>query len=155
VRRLALALGVLVASAALADGPEPAPAPPPAMLDALFPGGRTSQALADLAARATLAPSEDFRAVEVARDAASSHHVVAIRHAETLHRHDRHDLLVVMLRGHGSTRLGAETRPVGEGSILYVPRGTAHAFSNAAAEPAVAYAVYFPPFDGADRVPAD
>jgi len=156
--RLALVLCAFVAASAWADGPEQAmapAAPPPAMLDALFPAGRTSEALAALAGRAPLAPGEDFRAVEIARDAASSHHVVAIRRAETPHRHDRHDLLVVMLRGHGTMRLGAETRPVGEGSILYVPRGTPHAFTNAAAEPAVAYAVYFPPFDGADRAGVD
>ena len=49
-------------------------------------------------------------------------------------------------------RLGNEERPVGEGSILYVPRGTVHAFRNAAEQPAVAYAVYAPAFDGQDRV---
>jgi mannose-6-phosphate isomerase-like protein (cupin superfamily) len=51
-------------------------------------------------------------------------------------------------------RLGADERPVGEGSILYVPRGTVHAFRNATAEPALAYAVYAPAFDGKDRAPA-
>jgi mannose-6-phosphate isomerase-like protein (cupin superfamily) len=59
-----------------------------------------------------------------------------------------------MLRGHGRMRLGAEQRAVGEGSILWVPRGSVHAFSNESAEPAVAYAVYFPAFDGRDRVDA-
>jgi mannose-6-phosphate isomerase-like protein (cupin superfamily) len=41
---------------------------------------------------------------------------------------------------------------VGEGSILYVPRGAVHAFRNDAPEPAIAYAVYLPAFDGQDRV---
>jgi mannose-6-phosphate isomerase-like protein (cupin superfamily) len=41
---------------------------------------------------------------------------------------------------------------VGEGSILYVPRGSVHAFRNQASEPAVAYALYAPAFDGRDRV---
>ena len=90
--------------------------------------------------------------VELARDAGTSQHVVAIRGAETPHRHDQHDLLVVMLRGHGRMRIGAEERPVGEGSILYVPRGTVHAFRNESPEPAVAFAVYLPAFDGKDRV---
>ena len=58
----------------------------------------------------------------------------------------------VVLRGHGRMRLGAEQRPVGEGSILYVPRGAVHAFHNDSPEPAVAYAVYVPAFDGRDRV---
>ncbi|MBK7975297.1 MAG: cupin domain-containing protein [Deltaproteobacteria bacterium] len=71
-----------------------------------------------------------FKVVEVGRDAASSHHVVAIRDPEALHRHDTHDLFVVTLRGHGTMRIGGETRPVGEGSVLYVPRATVHAFTN-------------------------
>ena len=125
---------------------------PPAVLDALFPSGRETLPLAALADRVKLAPGEDFRVIELARDAETSHHLVAIRGAEIPHRHDRHDLLVVMLRGHGHMRVGAEQRPVGEGSILYVPRGAVHAFRNDSPEPAVAYAVYVPAFDGRDRV---
>jgi mannose-6-phosphate isomerase-like protein (cupin superfamily) len=60
-----------------------------------------------------------------------------------------------MLRGHGAMRLGADERAVGEGSILYVPRGTPHAFRNASPDPAAAYAVYAPAFDGTDRVPVE
>ena len=125
------------------------------VLDALTPGGRLAVPLAALAERATLEPGQEFRVVEVSRDAGSSHHVVAIRTGEQPHRHDRHDLLVIMLDGHGTWRLGDETRPVGEGSILYAPRGTVHAFVNESGSPAKAYAVYFPPFDGKDRVAAD
>jgi len=126
----------------------------PAMLDALYPTGRTTVALAQLAARITLAPDETQRVIELARDAGTSQHLVAIRTQEVPHRHDRHDLLVVMLRGHGRMRIGADEQPVGEGSILYVPRGSVHAFRNEAAEPAVAFAVYVPAFDGKDRVTA-
>jgi len=124
----------------------------PAVLDALFPSGRETVPLAALAERVTLAPGEDFRVTLLARDTQTSQHLVAIRRAEIPHRHDRHALLVVMLRGHGRMRLGAEERPVGEGSILYVPQGTVHAFRNESPEPAVAYAVYLPAFDGRDRV---
>jgi mannose-6-phosphate isomerase-like protein (cupin superfamily) len=143
----ALAVLAAAAGAALAE----APAPPP-VLDAVFPDGRQTLAFEVLAARAALGPGEDLRVEELARDPATSHHVVAIRDRETPHRHDRHDLLVVMIEGHGFMRLGDEERPVGQGSILYVPRGTLHAFRNAGTEPAVAYAVYLPAFDGRDRV---
>jgi mannose-6-phosphate isomerase-like protein (cupin superfamily) len=51
-------------------------------------------------------------------------------------------------------RLRDEARPVGPGAILYVPRGTVHAFRNESREPAAAYAIYLPPFDGKDRIPA-
>ena len=128
-----------------------APAPPP-VLDAVFPAGRQTLSFEQLAARAALGPGEGLRVEELARDAATSHHVVALRDRETPHRHERHDLLVVMVEGHGFMRLGDEERPVGEGSILYVPRGTLHAFRNAGGAPAVAYAVYLPAFDGVDRV---
>ena len=112
-------------------------------------------ALAELATRAPLAEGEDFRAVEVGRDAATSHHVVSIRTREVPHRHDRHDLLVVLLSGHGTMQLGDDVRAIGEGSILYIPRGTPHTFENHSAEPAAAYAVYSPAFDGSDRVPIE
>jgi mannose-6-phosphate isomerase-like protein (cupin superfamily) len=124
---------------------------PPAVLDAGFPGGRRTEALASLAASRPLAPDEDFRIAEIGRDAHSSHHLVWIRDREQPHRHERHDLWVVILRGHGGMRLGDEEREVGPGSILYVPRGAAHAFRNASNEVAVAYAVYAPAFDGRDR----
>jgi mannose-6-phosphate isomerase-like protein (cupin superfamily) len=108
--------------------------------------------IADLAARVPLAPGEEFRVVELGRDTGTSQHLVAIRTAEVPHRHDRHDLFVVMVRGSGTWRMGDETLPVGQGSLLYVPRGTVHAFTNESRTPAVAYAVYTPPFDGSDRV---
>ena len=122
------------------------------VLDALWPGGRTTVELAELAARAPLAAGEDFRAVEVARDGATSHHVVSIRHEEVPHRHDHHDLLVVLLKGYGTMRLGDDVRAIGEHSVLYIPRGTLHTFANHSHEPAVAFAVYLPAFDGKDRV---
>jgi mannose-6-phosphate isomerase-like protein (cupin superfamily) len=142
-----LAGGVLVACAA-SDGGDPTPA----VLDALWPGGRDTVELSQLAGRAPLAADEDFRAVEIARDGATSHHVVSIRGAEVPHRHERHDLLVVLLKGFGSMRLADEVSTVGEGSILYIPRGTPHAFTNRSDAVAVAYAVYLPAFDGTDRV---
>ena len=123
-----------------------------AVLDALFPEGRTTLELEVLAARDGLEPGQDFVVLELGRDAGSSHHLVWIRDREVPHRHDRHDLFVVILRGYGAMRLGDTERAVGQGSILYVPRGTVHAFRNDSDAPAVAYAVYAPAFDGSDRV---
>ena len=131
-------------------GVSPSAAEPAAVLDALFADGRTTRSLETLE-RPTLEPGQDFRVVEVGRDAHTSHHLVWIRNREVPHRHDRHDLVVVMLRGHGFIRIGREERAVGEGSILYIPRATVHAFRNTSDEPAAAYAVYTPAFDGQDR----
>lgn len=144
-----------IALAAIALAVSPAPGPAPATLDALFPSGRLTLPLDTLAAKYPLVAGKDFQVDEVGRDAHSSQHVVWIADREVPHRHDTHDLFVVMLRGYGTMRLGAESRPVGVGSILYVPRGTPHAFTNESGEPALAYAVYFPPFDGKDRVTVD
>lgn len=144
----ALALSALLAAPArTADAPRP-------VVDALFPAGRVTRTLADLG-ETPLAPGEGFRIEEIGRDANTSHHLVWIRDREVPHRHDRHDLFVVIVRGFGTMRIGAEERPVGEGSILYVPRGTPHAFRNGSGAPALAYAVYAPAFDGTDRAPAD
>jgi mannose-6-phosphate isomerase-like protein (cupin superfamily) len=122
------------------------------VLDAVFLGERRTVALDELVAAAGLAPDESFKVAEIGRDEHSSHHLVWIRDREVPHRHDRHDLIVVILQGHGAMRLGDEERAVGVGSILYVPRGLTHAFGNASAGPALAYAVYTPAFDGRDRV---
>lgn len=139
-----LLLAFAAAAPGLAEGPEP-------VLDALVGGERITVPLAALAERETLPPGENFKVVELARDAHTSHHVVWIRDREVPHRHDRHDLMVVMLRGHGFMRIGEEERALGEGSILYVPRATVHAFRNTSDEPAAAYAIYTPAFDGRDR----
>lgn len=125
---------------------------PPAVLDVLLPGGRVTESIASQFEANPLPSDREFRIVELGRDSHTSHHLVWIRDREIPHRHDGHDLFVVIVRGHGGMRLGNEERPVGEGSILYVPRGTVHAFRNTAEQPAVAYAVYAPAFDGQDRV---
>lgn len=127
---------------------------PQAVLDLML-GERDTIPLALLIRRAELAPGEESKVVEIGRDARSSHHVVGLRKGEQPHRHDHHDLVVVLLRGHGVMRLGDETRAVGTGSVLYVPRGTVHAFTNRSGAPATAYTLYTPPFNGTDRVPAD
>lgn len=144
-----LAAVVWIAGCAPRGGPHP-----PATFDALFPEGRETVAIETLVARVALEPDQDVRVLALGRDAQTSHHLVALRNAESLHRHDRHSLVVVLLRGHGTMRIGKERKVVGQGSTLYVPRGTAHAFHNEAPEPAVAYVVYAPPYDGEDRIPA-
>jgi mannose-6-phosphate isomerase-like protein (cupin superfamily) len=131
------------------------PALPPPSLDALFPGGRLRQSIDELLKSHPLEKGKTFQVTEVGRDANSSHHLVWIADREQPHRHDQHDLFVVVLRGWGTMRIGAETKPLGPGSLVYVPRATPHAFANESPEPAAAYAIYFPPFDGKDRQPVE
>ena len=141
----ALALSLFWLAAAPASDSAPT-------VDALLGSERVRIPLAALADRVALAADQEFRVVELGHDSGTSHHVAAIRGAEKPHRHDHHDQLVVIARGHGTMRIGDQTLPVGEGSILYVPRGTVHAFTNQSGSPAVSYLVYTPPYDGADRV---
>jgi mannose-6-phosphate isomerase-like protein (cupin superfamily) len=141
-------IGLLTGVPARAESEEP-------VVDLWLAGQRITASQEALIADTALAPDQDVRVREVGRDTQTSHHVVGIRTGEALHRHDRHDLVVVVMRGQGTMRLGAETRPVAQGSILYVPRGRIHAFTNTAGEdsPSFAYVIYSPPFDGQDRVP--
>ncbi len=157
MRRIPLVVGIALLVAPVADGGTSAtdagrPGPAPTVVDAGTPEGRRTWPVSELLVAAALPPGQDLSVRELFRDAASSHHVVTIADRETPHRHDVHDLVVVILRGEGRMRMGDEERPVGEGSVLYVPRGTVHAFRNTSEGPAVAYAVYTPAFDGKDRV---
>ena len=77
-------------------------------VDAVLGGRRMTVPFDELVARVPLADNEDFKVVEIGRDASSSHHIVALRGREPIHRHDAHDLLVVTLEGYGSMLLGDE-----------------------------------------------
>jgi mannose-6-phosphate isomerase-like protein (cupin superfamily) len=144
--------GIIAVTCLSLVAPLSAAAQSPAVFDALLAGQRTTIEFDELVQRAPLAPDEAFHIAELGRDPFTSHHVVSIRHREVPHRHDRHDLMVVLVRGSGTMLLGTEERPVGVGSILYIPRGTSHAFRNTGDEPAIAYAVYSPAFDAEDRI---
>jgi mannose-6-phosphate isomerase-like protein (cupin superfamily) len=150
VAGIAIALATLAAGGALAQ--TPAASPPPAVFDGMLPSGRRTESLVALAEREPRDEEEQFKLLEIGRDERSSHHVAWIRDQEAPHRHDHHDLLMVVVRGHGTMLLGQEERPVGEGSVVFIPRGTGHAFRNKSAAPALVYGQITPPYDAADRV---
>lgn len=131
---------------------EPSRPPLPRVLDGLFADGRRTLDVDALIALAPLADGENFRVAAVGADDNSSHHVVSLRDAEPLHRHDLHDLFAVILRGHGRMLIGDEERPVGPDSMIYIPRRTVHSLRNDAEQPIVGYVVFMPPFDGTDRI---
>lgn len=154
-------LGVLfgtlcVTGALLYAGRAPSQEPEPrAVLDALFGSRRMHLALADLVKQLELDPTREIQATELHRDAEVSHHLVAVRTAESPHRHDQSALVVVILEGGGVVRIGDEERAAPAGSILYVPRKTVHAFRNTADTPSIAYVVFAPPQVPGDRPAAD
>jgi mannose-6-phosphate isomerase-like protein (cupin superfamily) len=79
-------------------------------------------------------------------------HVVQIRDRELLHVHERHDVIALLLRGRGTLRVGSETVRMKPGSVVAIQRAVPHAFVNESRQPAAAFVVFTPPFDGKDTV---
>lgn len=100
-----------------------------------------------------LPPGQNIRVTTLGQGPAASHHLVQIRDRETPHMHKIHDATVIMLRGRGTLVLEERRIDLTAGDVVYIPRGVAHYFTNAAREPAVAFATYTPAFDGKDNVP--
>ena len=78
-----------------------------------------------------------------------------VRSEEKPHIHKDHDLIVVLQKGSGTLFIGNAPLKLAPGSAASIPRGIPHYFINESAEPAAAYAVFTPPFDGQDTVPLD
>ena len=101
-----------------------------------------------------IADDANIRADLLARSDAASIHLVQVRGAEAPHRHAVHDLAVTVLRGEGTLRLGDTVQTVRAGDVTLVPRGVVHWFTRTGAETAVTVAVFSPPLDAPDFVPA-
>jgi len=97
---------------------------------------------------------EKVRADLVARSETASYHVVQVLDREPPHRHVAHDLTVFVLRGHGTLVLGNTRIPLQAGDAALIPRGTVHWFTNESRGRAVTLAVFTPPLDAPDSVPA-
>lgn len=65
--------------------------------------------------------------------------------------HEHNDQILSFLSGQGRAEVAGETQQVGAGSVVVVPAGTKHNFTNTGAEPLVLSTVYGPP-DHADGV---
>ena len=101
-----------------------------------------------------LSPGEELRADEVGRTATATYHVVQVARREEPHRHLAHDLTLLVLRGRGVLVIGDVRFAVREGDAAVIPRATPHAFVNDGRVAAVTLAVFSPPLDAPDRVPA-
>ena len=90
---------------------------------------------------------------ELSRGETASAHIVQIRKQEPLHIHENHDATAIMLKGRGILWIGDRKLELRPGSIVTIPRGVPHSFTNQSQEPAVAYVMFNPAFDGKDFVP--
>lgn len=102
-----------------------------------------------------LKPGEEVGLVELSRGETASSHIVQIRRREGLHTHEQHDAIAILLKGQGILTIGEQRLELRPGSIVAIPRGVPHSFVNKAAEPAAAYVLFTPAFDGKDRVPVE
>jgi mannose-6-phosphate isomerase-like protein (cupin superfamily) len=102
-----------------------------------------------------LGAKENIKITTLGQEQSVSHHVVQVRDRETPHVHKLHDGTVVMVKGRGYLMMDNRRIDLSAGDIAYIPRGAVHYFVNTAGEPAVAFVVFSPPFDGKDIVPIE
>jgi mannose-6-phosphate isomerase-like protein (cupin superfamily) len=102
-----------------------------------------------------LGPTENIKITTLGQGQGVSHHIVQIRDQEKPHMHRIHDGTVVVVKGRGYLMMDNRRIDLSAGDIVYIPRGAVHYFVNTAAEPAVAFVVFSPPFDGKDNVPIE
>jgi mannose-6-phosphate isomerase-like protein (cupin superfamily) len=100
-----------------------------------------------------LGPNENVKITNLGQGQGVSHHIVQVRDREAPHFHRAHDGTVVMISGHGYLIMSDKRIELAAGDIVYIPRGAVHYYVNTGFEPAVAFVVFSPPFDGKDVVP--
>jgi mannose-6-phosphate isomerase-like protein (cupin superfamily) len=115
--------------------------------------GADARAVDAMLQRHPLAHGANIRADGVARTPAATVHLVQIRGSEAPHRHERHDLVVTVLRGDGVMVVGDAARDMRAGDVAVVPRGEPHWFDNRGGSPTVALVVFAPPLDAPDVTP--
>lgn len=80
--------------------------------------------------------------------------LIRLARAEQPHIHKDHDLVVVMLKGSARLHLGNRTVDVRPGDVMEIPRGVVHWAENTGPEASEVYAIFSPPYDGRDNLPA-
>lgn len=106
-------------------------------------------------ARNPMPATANIHPVLISRSKASSRHLIQIRGREQPHVHASHDLVVFIVRGEGVLHVAGNAHPLSEGAIAVIDRGIPHWFENTGPEPAAAFVVFAPPYDGTDNIPVD
>ena len=66
---------------------------------------------------------------------------------QAVHGHPDNEQIYVIVRGRGVMQVADEMQEVGEGTLVYIPPGAAHAIKNTSNEPLVFVSATSPPFD--------
>ena len=69
------------------------------------------------------------------------------RSMQAVHGHPDNEQIYVIVRGRGVMQVGDEMEEVGEGMLVFIPPGAAHAIKNTGGEPLVFVSATSPPFD--------
>jgi quercetin dioxygenase-like cupin family protein len=104
----------------------------------------------DIARENPIGKDENIKVTPLFKNNNASHFIIQIRDREKPHIHETHDLTVVVKSGKGILHLGKDKIPMRSGDIAFIPRGVLHYFVNTDKEPAVAYAIFNPIYDGKD-----
>ncbi len=86
---------------------------------------------------------------------ATSEHVVVVKDREPFHKHDKSDLVGILLEGEGYFKTLHGDVPVAVGDVIVIPMGAPHAFVNTASGYSTVFATFSPPFTAGDRVAVD
>ena len=66
---------------------------------------------------------------------------------QAVHGHPDNEQVYVIVRGRGVMQIGEEMEEVGEGTLVFIPPGAAHAIKNTGDEPLIFISATSPPFD--------
>jgi len=66
---------------------------------------------------------------------------------QAVHGHPDNEQIYVILRGRGVMEVGDEMEEVDEGTLVFIPPGSAHAIKNTTDDPLVFVSATSPPFD--------
>jgi mannose-6-phosphate isomerase-like protein (cupin superfamily) len=66
---------------------------------------------------------------------------------QAVHGHPDNEQIYVIVRGRGVMQVADEMQEVGEGTLVYIPPGAAHAIKNMSEEPLVFVSATSPPFN--------
>ncbi len=98
----------------------------------------------------SIGKDENIKVIPLFKNENGSHFIIQIRDREKPHIHETHDLTVVVKRGKGVLHIGKDELPMKCDDIAFIPKGIFHYFVNTGSEPAVAYVIFNPIYDGKD-----
>lgn len=103
----------------------------------------------------SLTPPSDFTNIHVqkiAGDSLVSTFVIFIKENVPLHKHQYHSENVLILEGEGLMTLGAITKEIKAGDVIFIPANTFHEVKVTNEKTLKLISIQSPKFDGTDRV---